>query len=114
MDHVRIWLARLLAPLVFIAASIALVVVVQRAVDDGSSSSSSNPSITDSSVPATTEPAATGSSEEPATRRFYRVRAGDTLEEIAVRFDTSVSRLLELNPDVDPLGLSPGQRVRVA
>ena len=66
-----------------------------------------------SSVPLTTERVEPGTTE-PAEEQFYRVKAGDTLEAIATRFSTTVDALLELNPGVDPLALSPGQRLRVA
>ena len=43
-----------------------------------------------------------------------QVKAGDTLESIAAKFDTTVDDLLALNPGIDPLALSPGQKIRVA
>jgi nucleoid-associated protein YgaU len=43
----------------------------------------------------------------------YSVRSGDTLEVIAERFGTSVERLLELNPGIDPNALRVGQVLRV-
>jgi LysM repeat protein len=48
-----------------------------------------------------------------AAARFYIVESGDTLGGIAGRFETSVDRLMELNPSVDPRALRVGQRVRV-
>ena len=39
--------------------------------------------------------------------------AGDTLAAIAERYDTTVDRLVELNPDVDPVALVVGDRLRV-
>lgn len=45
--------------------------------------------------------------------KFYRVRPGDTLEEIAIRFRTSVDELTAFNPGVDPNSLRIGQRLRV-
>jgi LysM repeat protein len=42
------------------------------------------------------------------------VKEGDTLESIAERFGTTVEELIELNPNIDPLALSPGQRIRVS
>jgi LysM repeat protein len=48
-----------------------------------------------------------------AAARFYIVESGDTLGGIAGEFDTSVDRLMELNPAVDPRALRVGQRVRV-
>ena len=43
---------------------------------------------------------------------YYRIRAGDTLDLIAIRFHTTVGRLLELNPGVDPHLLPPGRKLR--
>lgn len=48
-----------------------------------------------------------------AAAKFYIVESGDTLGSIAGEFETSVDRLLELNPAVDPRSLRVGQRVRV-
>ena len=43
----------------------------------------------------------------------YSVRSGDTLAVIAERFGTTVDRLMELNPGVDPTALRVGQPLRV-
>ncbi|MBD0338305.1 MAG: LysM peptidoglycan-binding domain-containing protein [Thermoleophilia bacterium] len=60
-------------------------------------------------------PTGTTATETTATTagRFYRVRAGDTLESIASQNGTTVERLLELNPGIDPVALRIGQRIRV-
>jgi LysM repeat protein len=110
-EKARVWAVRLAAPVAFFAAATVLIVLVQRGLSpDGSEDS-----------PATTAPLTTPTATETGgtttgsqRRRFYRVRAGDTLESIAERFDTTVADLLDLNPGIDPLALSPGQRVRVA
>jgi LysM repeat protein len=112
MDTLRVWLARVVAPLAFLAAAGALVVLVDRGLDGGSDASTVTAAEPVSSVPLTTEPVESGTTE-PAEEQFYRVKAGDTLEAIAARFSTTVDALLELNPGVDPLALSPGQRLRV-
>ena len=112
LDQARVWLIRVLAPVAFVVAAVALVVVVQRALDNGSSSEPAGPADTFASVPVTTEPAETDT--VPAEPKFYRIKAGDTLEAIAAEFDTSVDRLLELNPEIDQLALQPGERIRVA
>jgi LysM repeat protein len=52
----------------------------------------------------------------PASRgrpRYYRLRAGETLSDIALRFNTTVGSLLTLNPRVDPNALRVGQRIRI-
>jgi Tfp pilus assembly protein FimV len=46
-------------------------------------------------------------------RSTYTVRAGDTLAGIAQRTGTSVDRLQEVNPNLDPQALSAGQRIRL-
>jgi LysM repeat protein len=110
-DRARIWSARVLAPIAFLAFATLLVVLVQRALrDDGSSAGSTT---TAETVVLTTAPVETNANGEP-TRRFYRIRVGDTLQAIAERFETTVDDLLQLNPGVDPLALTPGQRIRVS
>jgi LysM repeat protein len=111
--HKRVWAARLVAPAAFFVAAIVLVVLVQRGLDEGSSATgSTTPGFTTPTTPTTTPTDTT--TEPPSRRRNYRVREGDTLESIAAKFDTTVDDLLQLNPDVDPLALSPGQRIRVS
>lgn len=110
--HKRVWAARLVAPAAFFVAAIVLVVLIQRGLDEGSSATGSTaPVVTTSTTPTTTAGTTT---EAPSRRRNYRVREGDTLESIAAKFGTTVDDLLQLNPDVDPLALSPGQRIRVS
>jgi len=46
-------------------------------------------------------------------RRFYKLRAGQTLSDVALRYDTTVDALLVLNPRVDPNALRVGQRIRI-
>lgn len=47
-------------------------------------------------------------------RRVYVVEAGDTLGEIALRFGTTVERMLDANPDIeDPSRIFPGQRITI-
>jgi LysM repeat protein len=44
---------------------------------------------------------------------MYTVVSGDTLEQIALELETTVEKLLALNPDVEPTELRVGQRLRV-
>ena len=44
---------------------------------------------------------------------FYEIEPGDTLAVVADQFDTTVEQLLVLNPDIDPVALTIGQRIRV-
>lgn len=101
---------RVLAPVAFLAAATLLVVLVQRALRDEPSDAGTTTA--GETAPITTERVETDGGQ--VERRFYRIKVGDTLESIAERFDTTVDELLQLNPGVDPLALTPGQRIRVS
>lgn len=107
--------ARLLAPVAFFAAATALILIVHNSLqaqpeEPQPRAAQTAPTTTGGREPGATQPTATAPTRR---RRFHRVQSGDTLESIAARYDTSVEELLELNPDIDPLALSPGQRIRV-
>jgi LysM repeat protein len=44
---------------------------------------------------------------------MYVVQSGDTLGGIAAKTGTTVARLLQLNPGINPTALRVGQRIRV-
>lgn len=105
------WAARLAAPVAFFFAATVLVILVQRGLED---EPAATPTTTGAVATGPTGTGGTNTTTGPQSgRRFYRVREGDTLESIAARFETNVDVLLELNPNIDPLALSPGQRIRV-
>jgi LysM repeat protein len=105
----RLWAARFVAPLAFFAAATVLIILIQSGLNAGSADTATT------APPAVTSPTTTaGTTTKSAKKRFYRVRSGDTLESIAAKFNTTVDDLLTLNPDVDPLALSPRQRIRVS
>jgi LysM repeat protein len=61
-----------------------------------------------------TVPTRTATTAVPVKRRrFYRLRAGETLSDVAIKFNTTVAQLLALNPGIEPTNLIIGQRVRV-
>jgi LysM repeat protein len=103
----RLWAARFVAPLAFFAAATILIVLIQSGLNGGSADAPTTATPTSTLPPPTTTAKST-------KKRFYRVKSGDTLESIAAKFDTTVADLLTLNPDVDPLALSPRQRIRVS
>ena len=105
-EPTRTWAARLVAPLAFFAAATVLILLVQSGLSAGDSENGT--------TLATPTGATTGATTTEGPRRRYRVQRGDTLESIAQKFDTTVEALIELNPDLDPLALRPGQRIRVA
>lgn len=89
----RAWAARIAAPVAFLAAVTIALLLIRAGLD---------------------ETPATGPVAPPvATARSYVVQRGDTLEAIARRFETSVAELQRLNPDLDPVSLPVGRRLRL-
>jgi hypothetical protein len=114
-DRIRIWIARFAAPLAFFFAATVLVILVQRALESDSGEAGTN---TTSTVEIDTGETTTGAGPTTALPRGcrrprYTVRSGDTLESIAAKCDVPLSDLLELNPNIDPLTLNPGDRIRI-
>jgi LysM repeat protein len=96
------------APLAFLlAATIAVLLVRSGLNSDAAPTTTSAPATTTAATPTT--PTTT----PPRQRRFYRLRPGETLSDVAIRFDTTVAQLLVLNPGIEPTNLTVGQRVRV-
>ena len=104
--------ARFLAPIALVAFAFALYTVVQDARDKGGASSSSN-------TPAQTTPAKSSSSSKSGkkskshTKKFHRVRAGETPSSIAIKYGVTVKQLEKLNPSMDPQALTVGERLRL-
>jgi LysM repeat protein len=104
-------LARVLAPLAFFTAVTILVLLVHSALNDSSPRATTTPSTVADGSSRTTQK--TEAAAAKRKKRFYRVHSGDTLDSIAGKFETTVDDLLRLNPKIDPLSLSPGDRIRV-
>jgi LysM repeat protein len=104
----RRWATRLAAPAAFLAGVTVAVLLVRAGLDDETTTTAAQTSIATTTAATTT---GTGTQRQPAV--FVRVEAGDTLDQIALDNDTSVERLLTLNPGLDPTGLQVGQRIRV-
>jgi LysM repeat protein len=104
--------ARVAAPLAFLVLATLGIVAIRSALNE---SPSTRPATTTPTVATTAPETGTATTETTATTegQFYRVQAGDTLESIASRSGTTVERLLELNPGIDPVALRIGQRIRV-
>jgi LysM repeat protein len=63
-------------------------------------------------LPAATETAAQ-QKKQKRTPKTYTIKANDTLSAIAEKNGTTVERLLELNPELDPTGLVAGQKIKL-
>ena len=107
------WAARLIAPLAFFGAATIFIVLIQAGLNGGSTASATTTTTAGPTLSTPTDTAPT-TNTGPKKKKTYRVKSGDTLESIAAKFNTTVDDLLTLNPSVDPLALSPGQKIRVS
>ena len=108
-------LARFAAPAAFLLAATIAVLIVRAALTDGDAATTP-PAATTTAPTTTTNPTNGGTGETtstPADAQYYKIQAGDTLAVVAERYDTTVEQLMTLNPDVDPVALTIGQRIRV-
>jgi LysM repeat protein len=101
--------ARFLAPLALVAVIVALFAIVT-----GPSDSDEEPAPNQATE---AQPTATPEGERREERerqpRRYVVKPGDTPSQIAEETGVPLEQILELNPDLDPQTLSPGQRLRL-
>ena len=102
----RVWGPRVAAPAAFLLAATIGVLAVRSATQDEPAAPPP--------PPATDVPTAPPPNAPTTPARFHIVRSGDTLATIAEANDTTVERLLELNPGIDPVALPVGARIRVA
>jgi Tfp pilus assembly protein FimV len=100
--------ARVAAPVAFLAAVTIGALVVRAGFQHGNHHAA--PSIT-------TVTTGTMTTRKHRHRRSgvrtYTVQSGDTFESIATRERTTVARLEQLNPGVDPTTLRVGEKIRV-
>jgi LysM repeat protein len=104
------WGPRLLAPAAFLVAATVAVLLIRAGMGAESGPSTTVPTVT-AKRPAP-QPTTTARRPQPP-RRTYTIEAGDTLDQVALEHDTTVERLLELNPRIDPTSLQVGQRLVV-
>jgi LysM repeat protein len=109
--HAR--LARYAAPAAFLAAATVAILLVRSGLDNGDAAPPATTAVVTTTGSGTTTSGSTGTTTSAAGAQFYVIRAGDTLAVIADAHDTTVEQLLVLNPDVDPVALTVGQRIRV-
>jgi hypothetical protein len=97
--------ARLLAPLALIVFAIACFIVLSSQQSSGTADTST----TSTKAAATTAAAKTVG----PTRSKYTVKPGDSFAAIAEKQGVEVQTLQELNPDIDPRALQPGQKLKL-
>ena len=104
--------ARFAAPAAFLVAATIAVLLVRSALSDDQATPPPS-TTTATTTQTTTSDGPAGTTTTGGERAFYEIQAGDTLETIAAEHETTVEQLLVLNPDIDPVALSIGQRIRV-
>ena len=102
MDRGRI--TRWAAPVAFLAAVTIGALVVRAGFEHGKHHPTK---------PTTTVSSKTKKKAHAHKRRLYTVQSGDTFATIATKTGTTVARLEQLNPGVDPTALRVGQKIRV-
>ena len=110
-DQGRPRFARLLAPLALVAFAVVVAAIVLGSGvlgdDEGGDTSART-----SDLPTATERTTTAERKQ-RRRATYTIKANDTLSGIAAETGTTVERLQELNPELDPQGLVAGQKIKL-
>ena len=109
--HAR--LARFAAPAAFLLAATIAILLVRAGLENGETAAVTTAPVTATTAeePAETTTAATTTTASGA--EFYEIQPGDTLAVVAEQHGTTVEQLLVLNPDLDPVALTIGERIRV-
>jgi LysM repeat protein len=103
--------ARFLAPVALLGFVVALLLVVTHSSGGGSSGNSAT---TNQERPAnSTSGNGGGKSSSAKGPRYYRVKPGDTPTSIAAKTGVSLSQIEQLNPNLDPQTLNPGERIKL-
>jgi len=101
-------IARYAAPAAFLAAVTIGALVVRAGLEHGKHHAT---------TPTTTVAAKTKTTRTHGHKRrrlrTYTVQSGDTLGSIAAKTGTTVAKLEQLNPGVDPTALRVGEKIRV-
>lgn len=98
------------APAAFLAAVTIAVLLVRSGLQTKDSPRTTSVATTQSTP---TAAGTTTGTTAARPRQFYRLRTGETLSDVAIRFRTTVEDLLALNPGIEPTNLNVGQRIRV-
>jgi LysM repeat protein len=98
------------APAAFLAAVTIAVLLVRSGLQTKASPTTTSVATTQSTPTTTGTTTGTTTAQQ---KQFYRLRSGETLSDVAIRFSTTVEDLLALNPGIEPTNLNVGQRIRV-
>jgi LysM repeat protein len=108
VDRSRI--TRWAAPVAFLAAITIGALVVRAGLQHGTHHHGKTPTTT---VASKRKKKTHGHGQTHHGVRRYTVQSGDTLAAIAAKLGTTVARLEQLNPGIDPTALRVGETIRV-
>jgi LysM repeat protein len=103
--------ARILAALALMGAVAAVLIVVNS--ETGDDGSTRTPAASQGSDANAGQGENGGRKKQLREARVYEVQEGDSLTAIAEQTGVPVETLEELNPDVDPQALIPGQKLKL-
>jgi LysM repeat protein len=107
---------RILAPVALIAFALALVLIISSANGGGGgggTSASSAEKARDLGTGNASKTKSRKSSRDKLPKSVYIVKNGDTLGSISQKVGVSVTKLQELNPNLDQFSLAPGQKIKI-
>ena len=115
MDTRRRSPLRILAPVAIVVFGIALAMIISSSGGSGGggATSSSKAEKARDLGTSTTKAAKRKRSSDKLPKSVYIVKSGDTLGTISQKVGVSETRLQELNPDLDPFALAPGQKIKI-
>ena len=103
--------ARFLAPIALVAFAFVLYSVVQNGREPAGGDAGTPAGAT---ATATATGTATKKKKSSKKAKTYTVKSGDTPSGIAEKTGVSLETLEELNPDLDPSTLAPGQKIKLS
>jgi LysM repeat protein len=107
VDRSRI--TRWAAPVAFLAAITIGALVVRAGLESGKHHHARNQATTVT----VSKKHSHGKGHKRQQRKTYTIESGDTLASIAAKTGTTVAKLEQLNPGIDPTALRVGQSIRV-
>jgi LysM repeat protein len=115
MDMRRRSPLRILAPVALVVFGVALVLVISSSGGSGGggATNSSKAEKARDLGSSTTKTTKKKRSRDKLPKSVYVVQSGDTLGTISQKVGVSETRLQELNPDLDPFALAPGQKIKI-
>jgi LysM repeat protein len=107
---------RILAPVALVIFALALVLIISSAnggSGGGGASSTSAEKARDLGSSNTSKTKSRKSSRDKLPKSVYVVQSGDTLGSISQKVGVTVTKLQELNPNLDQFSLVAGQKIKI-